>query len=88
MYFPSKPLSALCITHMFPLQRLRTENLLLRQKMDMLEQESSDLADRLIQVRVNCLLIVSFGILLGLSTITILLSTSDPANKRMKAWDT
>ena len=26
--------------------------------MDMLEQESSDLADRLIQVRVNCLLIV------------------------------
>ena len=40
------PLSA---SH-FLLQRLRTENLLLRQKMDMLEQESSDLADRLIQV--------------------------------------
>ena len=36
---------------LFSLQRLRTENSLLRQKMDSLEQESSDLADRLIQVK-------------------------------------
>ena len=37
---------------------------------------------------VNRLLIFSFDILLGLSTITILLNTSEPANKRRKAWDT
>ena len=41
----------LCITQIFLIQRLRTENLLVRQKVEMLEQESSDLADRLIQVR-------------------------------------
>ena len=40
-----------CITQFFLIQRLRTENLLVRQKVEMLEQESSDLADRLIQVR-------------------------------------
>ena len=55
MFLPfSSPLTALCflcITQIFLIQRLRTENLLVRQKMEMLEQESSDLADRLIQVR-------------------------------------
>merc|ERR1719232_1629885 len=35
------------------IKRLRTENSLLRQKMDSLEQESSDLADRLIQDQVT-----------------------------------
>ena len=51
--FPSRltALCFLCITQIFLIQRLRTENLLVRQKMEMLEQESSDLADRLIQVR-------------------------------------
>ena len=49
-HFLSKSHLILCFTHPLLLQRLRTENLLLRQKMDMLEQESSDLADRLIQV--------------------------------------
>ena len=33
------------------LRRMRTENRLLRQRIDMLETESSELADRLIQVR-------------------------------------
>ena len=33
------------------LGRLRTENRLLRQRIDMLETESSELADKLIQVR-------------------------------------
>ena len=35
------------------LQRLRTENRLLRQRVDLLEQESSNLADRLIQGQVT-----------------------------------
>ena len=35
------------------LRRLRTENSLLRQRIDMLESESSDLADRLIQGQVT-----------------------------------
>jgi len=35
------------------IRRLRTENRLVRQKMDMLEQESSDLADRLLQDQVT-----------------------------------
>lgn len=35
------------------LRRLRTENRLLRQRIDMLESESSDLADRLIQGQVT-----------------------------------
>eukprot|EP00092_Neocalanus_flemingeri_P004135 GFUD01004449.1.p1 GENE.GFUD01004449.1~~GFUD01004449.1.p1 ORF type:complete len:563 (+),score=181.11 GFUD01004449.1:228-1691(+) len=35
------------------IRRLRTENRLVRQKMDMLEQESSDLADRLLQGQVT-----------------------------------
>merc|ERR1719233_1654415 len=35
------------------IRRLRTENRLVRQKMEMLEQESSDLADRLIQDQVT-----------------------------------
>ena len=34
-------------------QRLRTENRLLRQRVDLLEQESCNLADRLIQGQVN-----------------------------------
>ena len=34
-------------------QRLRTENRLLRQRVDLLEQESSNLADRLIQGQVT-----------------------------------
>ena len=37
---------------MFYLQRLRTENRLLRQKIDVLEQESGELADKLIQGQV------------------------------------
>ena len=37
----------------YPFQRLRTENRLLRQRVDLLEQESSDLADRLIQGQVT-----------------------------------
>lgn len=36
-----------------PLQRLRTENRLLRQRIDCLEAESSALADRLIQGQVS-----------------------------------
>jgi len=35
------------------IRRLRTENLLVRQKLDQLEQESSELADRLIQDQVT-----------------------------------
>ena len=35
------------------MQRLRTENRLLRQRVDLLEQESSNLADRLIQGQVT-----------------------------------
>merc|ERR1719204_2928403 len=35
------------------LRRMRTENRLLRQRIDMLETESSELADRLIQGQVN-----------------------------------
>ena len=38
---------------MILLQRLRTENRLLRQRVDLLEQESSNLADRLIQGQVT-----------------------------------
>ena len=37
----------------FFLQRLRTENRLLRQRVDLLEQECSNLADRLIQGQVT-----------------------------------
>ena len=40
------------LLQMAAMQRLRTENRLLRQRIDMLEAESSELADRLIQVRV------------------------------------
>ncbi len=42
------------LTFAYPgLQRLRTENRLLRQRVDLLEQESSNLADRLIQGQVT-----------------------------------
>ena len=39
------------------LKRLRTENRLLRQRVDLLEQESCNLADRLIQGQVGVLLL-------------------------------
>ena len=39
--------------YIWDLQRLRTENRLLRQRVDLLEQECSNLADRLIQGQVT-----------------------------------
>ena len=51
---------------LFTIQRLRTENRLLRQRVDLLEQESSDLADRLIQGQVRNLRIESYVILGGM----------------------
>ena len=40
------------------LRRLRTENRLLRQRIDLLENESSELADKLIQVNLLLMVIV------------------------------
>ena len=40
------------------LRRLRTENRLLRQRIDLLENESSELADKLIQVNIMIMMIM------------------------------
>ena len=48
-----QPTTLTNLTNLLQFQRLRTENRLLRQRVDLLEQESSDLADRLIQGQVT-----------------------------------
>ena len=50
------------------LRRLRTENRLLRQRIDLLENESSELADKLIQVN---LLLMVMVIMMMLVTIKV-----------------
>ena len=55
------------------LRRLRTENRLLRQRIDLLENESSELADKLIQVNVMIMMKKTM-------TMTMILMT-------MKTWN-
>ena len=50
------------------LRRLRTENRLLRQRIDLLENESSELADKLIQVNIMIMMMI-------MMTMTMILMT-------------
>ena len=65
-------ISNLMLTYSFQdeieLRRLRTENRLLRQRIDLLENESSELADKLIQVN---LLLMVMVIMMMLVTIKV-----------------
>ena len=54
------------------LRRLRTENRLLRQRIDLLENESSELADKLIQVK---LIIITITRMTMIMTMTMILMT-------------
>ena len=59
------------------LRRLRTENRLLRQRIDLLENESSELADKLIQVN---LLLMVMVIMMMLVTIKMVKWSHVPYN--------
>ena len=51
------------------LRRLRTENRLLRQRIDLLENESSELADKLIQVNLFLMVMVMMMMLVRIKVV-------------------
>ena len=55
------------------LRRLRTENRLLRQRIDLLENESSELADKLIQVKLIVMTITRLTMIMRIMTMTMIL---------------
>ena len=63
------------------LRRLRTENRLLRQRIDLLENESSELADKLIQVdmmmTIMIIMIIKLKIMIMIMIMTVMIMVCD-----------